>query len=76
MIGVWRWFESIFASEAPATISGRYSLSQNELSPAAVGKLAIDTAARNALLEVHFGELKIERRAARRFARPPRPLNR
>jgi hypothetical protein len=75
MIGVWHWFGSIFATTAPGTNSGQHSLSQDDAGPATVGKLAIDAAARNALLEIHFGDIK-DRRSPRRFAGSLHILNR
>ena len=73
MFGVWRWFESLFATTAPGANSGQSSLSEDPLDPATVGKLAID--ARNALLEIHFRDSK-DRRTPRRFTGSLHVLNR
>lgn len=75
MFSVWRWLETLFATTAPGTNSGQSSFSQDDADPTTVGKLAIDPAARNALLEIHFGDIK-DRRAPRRFAGSLHILNR
>ena len=75
MVGLWRWLESIFATTAPGTNSGQGSFSPDDADPITVGKLAIDAAARNALLEIHFGDIK-DRRTPRRFVGSLHILNR
>jgi len=67
MISVWRWLASLFDTGAPSTLSGPGTV-PDDIDPALLGMQAVDAAARNALLEIHFGELKIRRRTPRRLS--------
>ena len=75
MIGVWQWLESIFAiSGAP---SGPINISTKEDDRITVAKLAVDPAARNALLEIRFANQKARpRRFALAANTPPRARSR
>jgi hypothetical protein len=61
---VWGLLRRRFAADAP---KGEGSPHSDAQSPA-VARQAVDVAARNALLEIHFRDMKDRRRAIRRFA--------
>jgi hypothetical protein len=59
---VWDLFRSSFSADTPK----EEDASQSGARDPAVAKQAVDAAARNALLEIHFRDMKDRKRAVRR----------
>jgi hypothetical protein len=76
MSGVWRWFLRAFVEYAPESIAEAATPSPGNRDSGGVGRQAIDASARNALLEIHFGDLEARRSGTRRPAATLSVLNR